>query len=65
MTLLLCMASVLLFLALCVTALLIWAAIRENNWPALVAWMLLIIAVATDAMILKSESVWFWLKLFW
>ena len=38
--------------------------VHGATWP-LVVWILLVGAIIVDALILKSDSVWWWLGIFW
>jgi len=59
------MAGVFLVLALTHTVLLAWEYFAHDaRWPMAV-WILFVGAVIVDALILKSESVWWWLSIFW
>jgi uncharacterized integral membrane protein len=59
------MAGVLLVLALTHTVLLAWEYFAHDaRWP-FVVWILFLGAILVVALILNSESVWFWLKIFW
>lgn len=65
MTMLYIMAGILLVLVLTQTVLFAYEYFAHDaRWPC-VTWILLCGALIVDAMILKSESLWFWLRIFW
>jgi hypothetical protein len=59
------MASFLGVLVLVLTIACIIAAAKDGRKAPLLLWGMVVATVLADAWILKSQSVWFWLSLFW